>query len=60
MLVNGNAPLVRPDGKGLFLIDLRNQYLPGTPGARSGTQAGVEPPDPLNKIQMSELASQQR
>lgn len=25
-LVNGNAPLVRPDGKGTFVIDLRQQY----------------------------------
>ncbi len=33
-LVNGNAPLVRPDGKGPFMIDLRNQYLPGTPAAQ--------------------------
>jgi hypothetical protein len=28
-LVNGNAPLVRPDGRGVFEIDVRNQYLPG-------------------------------
>lgn len=25
-LVNGNAPLMRPDGKGTFYIDLRQQY----------------------------------
>lgn len=25
-LVNGNAPLIRPDGKGTFVIDLRQQY----------------------------------
>ena len=25
-LVQGNAPLVRPDGKGFFIIDLRQQY----------------------------------
>jgi hypothetical protein len=27
-LVNGNAPLTRPDGKGDFVIDLRSQYAP--------------------------------
>lgn len=26
-LVNGNMPLVRPDGKGLFTVDLNQQYL---------------------------------
>ena len=26
-LVQGNADLVNPDGKGLFTIDLRNQYM---------------------------------
>lgn len=27
-LINGNTELVRPDGKGLFVVDLRKQYLP--------------------------------
>lgn len=27
-LTQGNADLVNPDGKGLFIIDLRNQYMP--------------------------------
>lgn len=27
-LLNGNAPLVRPDGKGLFEVDLSQSYLP--------------------------------
>jgi hypothetical protein len=27
MLTNGNTPLMRPDGKGLFMVDLRDQYL---------------------------------
>lgn len=27
-LTQGNAELVKPDGSGLFVIDLRNQYLP--------------------------------
>jgi hypothetical protein len=36
-LVNGNAPLIRPDGKGPFIIDLKNQYL-ATNGARGSPE----------------------
>lgn len=36
LLVNGNTPLVRPDGKGLFTIDLRDQFL-GARGLHRGT-----------------------
>lgn len=43
-LVNGNAPLVRPDGKGPFLIDLKAQYLPGT----SGANTKIAPPNAGN------------
>jgi hypothetical protein len=28
-LVNGNGPLVRPDGKGIFEVNLHDDYLPG-------------------------------
>jgi hypothetical protein len=55
-LMNGNVPFVRPDHKGIFTIDLRNQYLPGTPGAQSGSTAGIQPSDPFNKVAMSAAA----
>lgn len=58
-LTNGSAPLMRPDGKGPFMIDMRNQYLPGTPAATSGKTAGVTPPDPMDKVAMARAAGQQ-
>lgn len=58
-LTNGSAPLMRPDGKGPFMIDMHNQYLPGTPGATSGQNAGVAPLDPNDKVAMSRAAAQQ-
>lgn len=57
-LTNGNVAIARPDGKGPFLIDLRNQYLPGTTGAKTGGNAGVAAPDPLNKVAMARAAAQ--
>lgn len=36
LLTNGNTPLVRPDGKGLFTVDMRDQYL-----AARGLHRGV-------------------
>lgn len=59
-LTNGSAPLMRPDGKGPFQIDLRNQYLPGTTGATSGKTGGVAPPDPLDKVAMASALAQQQ
>ena len=58
-LMNGNVPFVRPDHKGVFTIDLRNQYLPGTTGAQSGATAGTQPSDPFNKVAMSRAAAGQ-
>lgn len=36
-LVNGNVPLARPDGKGLFQVDVRNEFLPSR-GAQGSSQ----------------------
>lgn len=41
MLVNGNTPLVRPDGHGPFTIDLHSQYL-----AANGGTLPKPPPEP--------------
>lgn len=38
MLVNGNTPLVRPDGHGPFTIDLHNQYLASNGGTLPAPQ----------------------
>lgn len=43
-LMNGNVPLVRPDGKGLFMVDLRDQYLAAR-GAHRGTPDFQSPTD---------------
>lgn len=40
MLVNGNAPLVRPDGQGPFIINLRDQFTPS--GGRIVRQAAAQ------------------
>lgn len=58
-LTNGNVPIMRPDRRGPFTIDLRNQYLPGTSGAQTGTNAGVAPIDPNNKVAMARALAQQ-
>ncbi|HEX5461880.1 MAG TPA: hypothetical protein VFX20_18090 [Steroidobacteraceae bacterium] len=34
-LVNGNSPLVSPDGKGPLIIDMRSTFLPGSAGAKA-------------------------
>lgn len=46
-LMNGNVPLVRPDGKGLFLVDLRDQYLAAR-GAHRGEPDFKQGGDNLN------------
>jgi hypothetical protein len=50
-LANGNAPLVNPDGKGLFIVDLRNQYMAAAgakpapaDAARMAAEQPVAPP----------------
>jgi hypothetical protein len=43
-LTNGNTPLVRPDGKGLFTVDLRDQYLAAR-GAHRNVPAFRSPAD---------------
>jgi hypothetical protein len=45
-LTNGNVPLVRPDGKGPFVVDLRNDYLPGVAHGSPEDQTRAAP-DPL-------------
>lgn len=37
-LINGNMPLTRADGQGLFEIDLRGQYLPDAKGVHGSPQ----------------------
>lgn len=44
-LVNGNAPLVRPDGKGLFEVDVNQQFLPSR-GAQGSPQDQSRAPAP--------------
>lgn len=46
-LVNGNAPLMRPDGKGLFLVDIRSEYLPSR-GAQGSPQDQSRVPAPVS------------
>jgi hypothetical protein len=61
-LLNGNAPLVNPDGKGVFIVDLRNQYMAAT-GARgapvdiqreqqeqTGASPGAAPVQPADSL----------
>lgn len=55
-LVNGNAPLVQPNGKGPFVIDLKSQYMPGTAGAKLKPETSVM--DPMDKGAMSRAAEQ--
>jgi hypothetical protein len=50
-LTQGNADLVNPDGKGLFIVDLRNQYMAATgakpapaDAARMAAEQPVAPP----------------
>jgi hypothetical protein len=47
VLTNGNTPLVRPDGKSLFTVDLRDQYLAAR-GAHRGTPDFMQGGAPLN------------
>lgn len=61
-LLNGNAPLVNPDGKGTFVVDLHNQYMAAT-GAKpapsdaqriqqdqSGSSPGPAPVQPADQV----------
>lgn len=45
-LTNGSVPLVRPDGKGPFVVDLRNDYLPGVAHGSPDDQAREAPTPP--------------
>lgn len=45
-LVNGNSPLVSPDGKGPLVLDMRNAFLPGSAGAQAYATANAPAPEP--------------